>query len=316
MAQYEAAAEVRAMQGTHLPVATHRPVVNITAYGLQTAGLENVEFVLLKKSKETTKLESVRMTLIYDIWQEITHYCKGDRVELDMLTGTILNGPPEYILIAFPEMLLNLITEIYTKKGTITLHDEKIDNFFRLGFRKHEKDQDRKPKKEKEGDRWGHVVAFSDCTKSEGKIQLAVYKQMEKLGFTNLEANWKQLEVKEGRFRKWHTAFTMPKEVYEIKLDKMYLLKKIEVDGDPNQIVKLHLSDGILTDESSPFISICKVCYKIRPCYGNCEQKKMKGCLTSSKEQKEIEMENAKKRRLDELAKANRKAKAGPPPVF
>ena len=69
-------------------------------------------------------------------------------------------------------------------------------------------------------------------------------------------------------------------------------------------------------DESSPFFSICKVCYKIRPCYGNCEQKKMKGRLTSSKEQKEIEMENAKKRRLDELAKANRKAKAGPPPGF
>ena len=108
----------------------------------------------------------------------------------------------------------------------------------------------------------------------------------------------------------------MPKEIYTIKLDKMYLLKKIEVDGDPNQTVKLHLSDAILMDESSPFFSICKVCYKIRPCYGNCEQKKMKGRLTSSKEQKDIEMENEKKRRLDELAKANRKAKAGPPPGF
>ena len=42
----------------------------------------------------------------------------------------------------------------------------------------------------------------------------------------------------------------------------------------------------------------------------------MKGRLTSSKEQKEIEMENEKKRRLDELAKANRKAKAGPTPGF
>ena len=304
------------MQETHLPVATHRPVVNITAYGLQTAGLENVEFVLMKKSKETTQLESVRMALIYDIWTEITKYCFGDKVELDMLTGTLLNGPPEFILVAFPEMLLNLITEIYTKKGTITLHDEKTDTFFRLGFRKHEKDQDRKPKKEKEGDRWGHVVAFPDCTKSAGKIQLAVYKQMEKLGLTNMEGNWKQLEVKDGKFRKWHTAFTMPKETYTIKLDQMYLLKKIEVDGDPTQIVKLHLSDGILTDESSPFYTICKVCYKIRPCHGNCEQKKMKGRLTSSKEQKEIEMENAKKRRLDELAKANRKAKAGPPPGF
>ena len=108
----------------------------------------------------------------------------------------------------------------------------------------------------------------------------------------------------------------MPKETHTIKLDQMYLLKKIEVDGDPTQIVKLHLSDNILTNESSPFYTICKVCYKIRPCYGNCEQKKMKGRLSSSKEQKEIEMENAKKRRLDELAKANRKAKAGPPPGF
>ena len=64
----------------------------------------------MKKSKETTKLESVRMPLIYDIWKEITKYCFGDKVELDMLTGTLLNGPPEFILVAFPEMLLNLWT--------------------------------------------------------------------------------------------------------------------------------------------------------------------------------------------------------------
>ena len=42
----------------------------------------------------------------------------------------------------------------------------------------------------------------------------------------------------------------------------------------------------------------------------------MQGRLASSKEQKEIEMENEKKRRMDELATANRKAKAGPPPGF
>ena len=101
------------------------------------------------------------------------------------------------------------------------------------------------------------------------------------------------------------------------KHDQMHLLKKIEVDGDPSQTVKLHLSEALLVDEFGSFSSsICKHCYKIRPCHGNCDKKKMQGHLTSSKEQKEIEMENEKKRRMDELATANRKAKAGPPPGF
>ena len=138
---------------------------------------------------------------------------------------------------------------------------------------------------------------------------------MEKLGFTNMEANWKKLEVKDGRFRKWHTAFTMPKESWMIKHDQMHLLKKIMVDGDPNQIVKLHLSEALLVDEGNSFLtSICMHCYNLRPCNLNCTKKKMKGGPT--KEQKAIDMENAKKRRMDELAAANRKAKVGPPPGF
>ena len=172
IAHTEAANEARMMQTRN--AMKYRPVVDITAYALRTQGFANVEFYLMKKSKETTDLENIRMDLIYAVWEEIAQYCFGDKVELDMITGS-----------------------------------------------------------------------------------------------------------------------------------------------DPSQIVKLHLSEKLLVDEFGSFSSsICKHCYKIRPCHNNCDKKKMQGRLTSSKEQKEIEMENEKKRRMDELATANRKAKAGPPPGF
>ena len=115
--------------------------------------------------------------------------------------------------------------------------------------------------------------------------------------------------------RKWHTAFKTPKEARDIKYDKMHMLKKIMMDGDPNQICKLHLSKAYLMDEGNAFlITICVHCYNLYPCNLNCTMKKVKG--GPSKEQKAIDVENAKKRRMDELAAANRKAKARPPPGF